>query len=408
MRKILFVEDDALISRIYSQKLTDKGFNVAVAPDGLEAIRLLPQFQPDLVVLDLLMPRMTGADVLKFIRTRPDLQNVRVVVFSNSFLSNLVDQVATLKVEATLVKAAVTPMQLIETINSVLENPALSSSGAEPPAAPVPAAQKIIPPALVTQNPPPAVPEATPPVPKETDAHFVARIGQEFLQHVPAVFQELRRLCREFLAAAKSPREIGSLLDLNRKLGFVTQMAGFAGYHRTAELASALEALLFELIQKPDAITDSSRQTIAFTVVFLADRFDQQEHLHEEAHAPLNLLVIDDDAVSNLAIIQALARSKIPAISVTDPAEALEKLRQNPFDAILLDVSMPRINGLELCEQARAFPLHKRTPVIFVTGLADFNTYAQSILSGGNDLITKPVSPSELCVKVITCLLKPR
>ena len=73
---------------------------------------------------------------------------------------------------------------------------------------------------------------------------------------------------------------------------------------------------------------------------------------------------------------------------------------------VLMDVSMPKIDGLVLCEQMRALPLHQRTPVIFVTGLTDFQTYARSILSGGNDLIAKPISPNELCVKVITHLLK--
>ena len=93
---------------------------------------------------------------------------------------------------------------------------------------------------------------------------------------------------------------------------------------------------------------------------------------------------------------------------MTDPAEGLELLKRNPYDAVLMDVSMPGLSGLTLCEQTRQLPLHKRTPIIFVTGLGDFNTYAQAILSGGNDLITKPILPNELCVKVMTHLLKPR
>ena len=408
MKKILFVEDDALISRIYGQKLAEKGFEVAVATDGLEAMRLLPQFQPDLVVLDLLMPKMTGADVLKFIRERQDLKTVRVIVFSNSFLSNLVEQVSMLRVEAALVKAAVTPTQLIDTINTVLENPEPAPAPTKQTAAPAPATAKTTSTPPAGSGPAPVGPTAEPPAQAESDSHFVARIGQEFLERVPAVFQELRQLCRDFLAAAKTPRETDCLLVLNRKLAFLTQLAGLAGHHRTAELSSALEALLFELLRQPEAITDSSRQTIVRTIAFLADCFDRREYFHEEDRALVSLLVIDDDAVSNLAIVQSLARFKIPAVSVTDPAEALERLRQNPYDAILLDVSMPGISGLDLCEQARALPMHKRTPVIFVTGLADFNTYAQSILSGGNDLITKPISPNELCVKVITHLLKPR
>jgi DNA-binding response OmpR family regulator len=64
------------------------------------------------------------------------------------------------------------------------------------------------------------------------------------------------------------------------------------------------------------------------------------------------------------------------------------------------------MDGIALCEEMRAMQLHKRTPVIFVTGLTDFKTRARTVLSGGDDLITKPVLPLELVVKAITLLLK--
>jgi CheY-like chemotaxis protein len=229
---------------------------------------------------------------------------------------------------------------------------------------------------------------------------------QQFLENAPVVFQELRQLCREFLESAKSEREGGCLLALGKKLGFLIQLTGMAGCPQAAELSSVLEALLFELADKPGTITDSSRQTIASTIVFLADRFARGEFLKEPVRPPANILVVDDDAVSNLAVVQSLARAKLSAVSVTDSLKALELLTQTPYDAVLMDVSMPGIDGLVLCEKMRAMPLHKRTPVIFVTGLTDFQTYARSILSGGNDLIAKPISPNELCVKVITHLLK--
>jgi CheY-like chemotaxis protein len=92
--------------------------------------------------------------------------------------------------------------------------------------------------------------------------------------------------------------------------------------------------------------------------------------------------------------------------SMTDPLEALKKLETTLYDLLLLDINMPGLDGLELCERVRRLPLHKRTPVIFVTILTDFKTRARAILSSGNDLITKPILPIELCVKVITHLLK--
>ncbi|MGC3957625.1 MAG: response regulator [Verrucomicrobiota bacterium] len=60
MKKILLVDDDALVLELYRKKLTQGGFDVHTALDGLEAIKLLGSFTPDFVVLDLMMPKLSG------------------------------------------------------------------------------------------------------------------------------------------------------------------------------------------------------------------------------------------------------------------------------------------------------------------------------------------------------------
>ena len=66
------------------------------------------------------------------------------------------------------------------------------------------------------------------------------------------------------------------------------------------------------------------------------------------------------------------------------------------------------MSGFELCTKLRTIPGHARTPVIFVTGLTDFESRARSTLSGGNDLIAKPFLFMELAVKALTYVLKTR
>ncbi len=99
MKTILFADDDALVARIYRDKLSAEGFHVTVAEDGVAAIKKLVELKPDVLVLDLLMPKLNGADVLKFIREHPVLNNTPVIVFSNSFLAALVERVGDLGVE---------------------------------------------------------------------------------------------------------------------------------------------------------------------------------------------------------------------------------------------------------------------------------------------------------------------
>ena len=120
------------------------------------------------------------------------------------------------------------------------------------------------------------------------------------------------------------------------------------------------------------------------------------------------ILLVDDDAALLQALPQALSlRVNNLQVDTCDSAvEALEQIPVHDYDAIVSDIKMPGMDGLALCEQIRNLPQHKLTPIVFVTSLTDFKTWARAILSGGNDVITKPILPVELCVKVITLLLK--
>jgi len=416
MKKILYVEDDALIARVYSQKLAEAGFEVVIAQDGLAAVQRLREFTPDLVVLDLLMPKLTGVDVLKFMRGQPELKNTRIIVFSNSFLSNLIEQVASIGVEEALVKSAVTPSQLVGIVSKTLEKPsqkfltadAIAAHLASGGQAPAPAVRPVVAkpkPAAPSRPAPPnpiAVPVPAPAPPRDAEA----RTQKEFQDQSPAIINGLRQLCREFLEAGDSSVEPRKLEDLRRKIGFVAQTLGLAGRHQLAQLCGALEALLFELAERPANLTDSVRHTIAATVAVLVEQFDKAATPGQGSRGPLKILLVDDDAVTSRAVVLALGRAKLAANCITDPFEGLKLLRENSYDLVLLDVNMPGMDGLTLCDQMRGLPLHKKTPVIFVTSQADFKTRARSLLSGGSDLIAKPILPTELCVKALAHLVK--
>jgi len=117
---------------------------------------------------------------------------------------------------------------------------------------------------------------------------------------------------------------------------------------------------------------------------------------------------VDDEAISRRALAHALERAKLKCLTVEDPRAALELLSQNKFDLIFLDVDMPGMNGFELCTKLRAMPAHKKTPVVFVTGLTDFESRANSMMSGGNDFIAKPFLFIELAVKALLFILRSR
>ena len=102
----------------------------------------------------------------------------------------------------------------------------------------------------------------------------------------------------------------------------------------------------------------------------------------------------------------ALEKAKLKSVEVEDPLTALELLSETKFDLVFLDVDMPVMNGFEVCSKLRTGELNKRTPVVFVTNLNDFENRASSTMSGGNDFIAKPFMFIELAVKALIHVLR--
>src|SRR5258708_3588736 len=120
MKRVLLVDDDAVVLRIFQEGLSRRGLAVETAMDGLASRHALRISAPDLVVLDLLMPKFTGVDVVKFMRSQPGLATVPVVILSNSYMAELAAQAAALGAEKALLKAACTPAELHEIITELL------------------------------------------------------------------------------------------------------------------------------------------------------------------------------------------------------------------------------------------------------------------------------------------------
>jgi CheY-like chemotaxis protein len=117
-------------------------------------------------------------------------------------------------------------------------------------------------------------------------------------------------------------------------------------------------------------------------------------------------MVVDDEAISRRALVYALEKAKLKSVSVEDPLQAFQMLSQDQYDLIFLDVDMPNMSGFELCSRLRTLPAYKQTPVVFVTNLNDFESRANSTMSGGNDFIAKPFLFIELAVKALVYVLR--
>jgi DNA-binding response OmpR family regulator len=394
MKKILIMEDDSIIANIYGNKFAMAGFTVQTAADGEVGLQLLKTFKPDLVQLDLMMPKINGVEVIKHIRSQPELESLPIIVLSNFYITNLVQEAWKAGANKCMTKANCTPNAMLEIVNELL-----TASSQSPACVPTPVA------AVAAST---TAPASSPVGFQETavDTTFQVEIRRAFLQRAPQLLVVLRRQLQALTKGENHAMHMPALYELCRTVHSLVGNAGVAGFDKVADMASALEALLKELYEKPKHITVSSLRTVAFTLDFLSALFEQAAAPGTKTPAPAIVLVVDDEIISRQAIVLALTKANLGSISVDDPQIALKLLQENHFSLIFLDVEMPGLNGFELCSKLRALPACHTTPVVFVTSLTDFESRARSALSGGNDLIAKPFLLMELAVKALTYVLK--
>lgn len=120
MSKIVVVEDEQPIREMYRMKLESSGYNVAVAKDGEEGFRVVEEFRPDLLLLDLRMPKVSGQEMLHKIRETDWGNNILVIILTNLSQSEASLDLRLLKVEKYIVKAHSTPKQVVEEVETAL------------------------------------------------------------------------------------------------------------------------------------------------------------------------------------------------------------------------------------------------------------------------------------------------
>lgn len=115
-KKILFVEDDNGLATVYITRLEAEGFNVRRVANGEEALAAALEFKPDLILLDVMMPKVSGFDVLDILRNTPETTNVRVVMLTALSQESDKQRANDLGVDDYLVKSQVVIADVVERI----------------------------------------------------------------------------------------------------------------------------------------------------------------------------------------------------------------------------------------------------------------------------------------------------
>ena len=119
-KSILLVEDDEFLAELYATKLNLEGFNVSLAVDGEKGLKSAKENKPDLILLDIILPKMDGFEVLKEIKKDPALKNVPVILLTNLSQKDEVKRGLDLGANDYLIKAHFMPSEVVKKIKQTI------------------------------------------------------------------------------------------------------------------------------------------------------------------------------------------------------------------------------------------------------------------------------------------------
>ncbi len=361
-KKLLIIVRDRFLATCYGEVLARANFNVSVALDGESGLQRLREIQPDAVIIDLMLPTMSCEEVIKTIRADKtardlpiyglptDLENL-AHASRGAGLTHLIER------STTHVATLVARIEAGFGINVVKsEQPHLTEE-------------------------------------------LLARGGSEIAARIPVL--------RQCLQAATSPANpVPNFKELLQETHCFCEIASVLERQSIFQMASAIESLVYDLDSMPQQASASTLRTISQGIDFLGTLVHADLWRQTKAPGDSHVLVVDDDDNARQLITVAMQLVALNADSAATPEACLATLTSTAFDLIFLDVGLPGMSGFELCKEVRNLPLHKETPIVFLTGMATFQNRVQSSLCGGNDFIGKPFNLPEIGVKALLWAFK--
>ena len=121
MKKILIIEDDSFLSEMYSTKLIQEGFETEIAINGKQGMDKIKNIKPDLILLDIVLPKMDGFEILESVKKDSKLKNIPIVLLTNLGQKNEIEKGLLLGADEYIIKAHFTPTAVVTKIKEILK-----------------------------------------------------------------------------------------------------------------------------------------------------------------------------------------------------------------------------------------------------------------------------------------------
>ncbi len=352
-RCVLLVDDDPFIIAVYTAKLKKAGLEVDPVSDGAEALRYLETLRPDLVILDLNMPKLNGIEVLKFIRNNPSLQALPVLVLTNVCSDSIMQETWQSRPTRYLIKRETPPNVVVDEVVQLLSTPS-------PMSAPTP--------------PPPPVAQDLPAETCAVDDRITVFLGE--------------------LRSAKTAEDIReALVKVREALSAPSQVCRQQPADSMARHLDETMATLFEEIYaQPEVLNASLFRSLEMGIERLRGMFSERgPALGAAVKAAIALVASEDDGLRQ-SLARMLRRPFLRPICVGDIGTALHLLRENDFDVLVLD-AYPEDDYIA---RVRTLPGADRRPVIVLTPLQHYRAAQKP----GFERVAKPINAADIAVKL--------
>ncbi len=121
-KKILIIEDEEILINLLQRKLTQENYEITIARDGEEGLKRMREARPDLILLDIIMPKKGGFEVMEEMQKDKELEKIPVIIISNSGQPVEIDKAQKLGVKDWLIKTEFDPQEVIEKVKKQIGN----------------------------------------------------------------------------------------------------------------------------------------------------------------------------------------------------------------------------------------------------------------------------------------------
>ncbi len=303
MKKILIIEDNQIVANVYRNKLAVEGYQIEVALDGENGLKMMRTFQPDIMILDLMLPKMSGVDVIKEVRGEADFAKLPIIVFSNTYLTNLIQEAWKAGANKCLSKASCSPKEILDVVRHTIGDSETMTKTRQPAEG---LTEKMVKGERLAAG-------------GVQDAAFQADLRKSFIASLPATLSTLRAGLQSLVKAGNEMAQLKQIYELYRRLHALTGNAGIAGLIQISKMSDAVEALLKELYENPKNINSSTLRSVAAGVDFLGFLFERGIAPEKQEVPSGNILVVDDEPISRRAIVYALEKAHLQSITAEEP-----------------------------------------------------------------------------------------